>query len=392
MDSVTQIALGAAVGGATLGRQTGRRAWVWGAFCGLFPDLDILYPFDDAVKAFTYHRGPSHSLFVLAALTPLFARSILKIYPQTAKYRTKWYALVYLVFVTHVLLDCLTVYGTQIFWPLGTPPVMWSTIFIIDPAYSLPLFFGVLAALMVSRKRSWGRTANAVGLLLSTVYLMWTVGVKIYVTDIAHHSLKAQGIIYQKMLTIPTPFNTLLWRVLAMDDTGYVEGFYSLFDRSKDVYVKHYPSEKTLLKNMADHWPVQRLKWFTHGFYSVRRATDGTVITDLRMGLEPFYVFQFNVGQSGNPIETPTRTGRMKAERSWRQLRWVWQRIWTAEPEMSADGMLPKRKWPRRTCTLVKGLSARSTSRNGTCYPPPEDPDQTSRTGSSWKPSARHAI
>ena len=333
MDSVTQIALGAAVGEATLGRQAGRLAWMWGGVCGLFPDLDILYPFADAVKAFTYHRGPSHSLFVLAALTPVFAWLILRLHPQTAKYRRRWYALVYLVFVTHVLLDCLTVYGTQIFWPLASPPVMWSTIFIIDPVYSVPLFFGVLAALMVSRKRSWGHLANAVCLLLSTIYLTWTVGAKIYVTDTAHQSLKRQGVSYGKMLTIPAPFNTLLWRVLAMDDTGYFEGFYSLFDPTKDVQVKHYPSDKGLLKDMVDEWPVRRLQWFTHGFYAVRKVVDDIVITDLRMGLEPFYVFQFNVGQADNPHAKPTRTRRVRGEPRWDQLRWVWQRIWTAEPK-----------------------------------------------------------
>ena len=335
MDSVTQIALGASVGEATLGRQIGRRAWLWGAVCGLFPDLDILFPYADAVKAFTYHRGPSHSLFVLAALTPLFVWLILKLHPQTAKYRIRWYALVYLVFVTHVLLDCLTVYGTQIFWPLGTPPVMWSTIFIIDPVYSALLFFGVLAALIVSRKRSWGHVANTVCLTLTTIYLMWSVGAKVYVTNIAHESLKRQGISSQKMLTIPAPFNTLLWRVLVMDDNGYFEGFYSLFDDTRDVQVKHYPSDKNLLEGMAHLWPVKRLRWFTHGFYSVRQVLDGTVITDLRMGMEPFYVFQFKVGEVGNPHAKPTRFKRVTGERRWDQLRWVWHRIWRAEPKIA---------------------------------------------------------
>ena len=47
MDTVTQIALGAAVGEAVMGRQVGRRALLWGGACGLFPDLDILIPFGD---------------------------------------------------------------------------------------------------------------------------------------------------------------------------------------------------------------------------------------------------------------------------------------------------------------------------------------------------------
>ena len=44
MDSLTQIALGAAVGTAVLGRRAGPRAAAWGALCGTLPDLDVLVP------------------------------------------------------------------------------------------------------------------------------------------------------------------------------------------------------------------------------------------------------------------------------------------------------------------------------------------------------------
>jgi inner membrane protein len=172
MDTVTQIALGAAVGEATLGRKVGKRAMLWGGICGLFPDLDVLIPLGDAVKDFTYHRSASHSLLVLALLTPVFVWLILKIHPQTRIHLKKWGLLVYLAFATHVILDCCTVYGTQIFWPLRTPPVMWSTIFIIDPLYSIPLFVGVLAGLILSRKTRRGHTINAACLSLSTLYLL----------------------------------------------------------------------------------------------------------------------------------------------------------------------------------------------------------------------------
>jgi inner membrane protein len=334
MDSVTQIALGAAIGEATLGRKVGSRALLWGGVCGLFPDLDVLVPLQDAVKAFTYHRGPSHSLFVLAALTPLFVWLIQKLHPQTAVYRIRWYALVYLAFSTHVLLDCLTVYGTQIFWPLPTPPVMWSTIFIIDPVYSVPLFFGVLAALILSRNSSRGHVINTVCLALSTSYLMWSVGAKLYVTNTVRESLQRQNIRYHQLLTVPAPLNTLLWRVLAMEDHGYYEGFYSLFDETDDIQVKHYPSREDLLQGITDHWPVKRLQWFTHGFYSVERLADDIVITDLRMGLEPSYVFRFKVAEVDNPHNRPTKSRQMFDARSWKQLRWVWQRIWNATPEV----------------------------------------------------------
>ena len=71
MDSVTQLVLGAAVGEATLGRRVGSRAKLWGAVCGTIPDLDVFIPLGDPVRDFTYHRSFSHSLIVLAALTPL---------------------------------------------------------------------------------------------------------------------------------------------------------------------------------------------------------------------------------------------------------------------------------------------------------------------------------
>ena len=93
MDSLTQAVLGAAVGEATLGRRVGHRAPLWGAILGTLPDLDVIYPFADPVSAFTWHRGPSHSVFVLAALTPLIVWLVLKLHPGTAEQRRGWYRL-----------------------------------------------------------------------------------------------------------------------------------------------------------------------------------------------------------------------------------------------------------------------------------------------------------
>jgi len=329
MDTVTQIGLGAAVGEAVLGKQVGRRALLWGGICGLLPDLDVLVPLGDAVKNFTYHRGPSHSLFVLAAFTPLMVYWILQAHPQTALHRTRWRWLVFLALTTHVLLDCLTVCGTQIFWPLPTPPVMWSTLFIIDPAYSLPLVAGVLAATIMSRRMQRGRTVNAVCLAISTLYLFWSIGAKIYVESVARVSLERQGIGYSMLLTTPTAFNTLLWRVLAMDSEGYAEGYYSLLDGDRDIRMTRYPANHRLLAGIDDHWPVQRLQWFTHGFYAVQQIGDGIVMTDLRMGMEPDYTFRFRVAAAGNPHLVPEEGRRVKEPRNTKTLTWIWQRIWT---------------------------------------------------------------
>ena len=40
---------------------------------------------------------------------------------------------------------------------------------------------------------------------------------------------------------------------------------------------------------------MQRLQWFTHGFYAVRQRGEELLIADLRMGLEPNYAFTYSV-------------------------------------------------------------------------------------------------
>ena len=69
MDSLTQLALGAAVGEIVLGKKAGNRAMLWGAVGGTIPDLDILANFiTDEMTALAFHRSITHSfLFAFTA-------------------------------------------------------------------------------------------------------------------------------------------------------------------------------------------------------------------------------------------------------------------------------------------------------------------------------------
>ncbi|CAD7845837.1 MAG: hypothetical protein [Olavius algarvensis Gamma 3 endosymbiont] len=328
MDSVTQLTLGAAVAEATLGRRIGNRALLWGAIAGTLPDLDVYLPLGDVVRDFTYHRSASHSLFVLALVTPLLVWVITRIHADTRHLRKRWLLTIYLVFTTHVLLDSLTAYGTQIFWPLSDTPVSLSTIFIIDPVYTLPLVIGVITALVMTRHSDRGHMINRYGLILSSVYLAWTLIAKTIVGHNIEQALHAQGISYQRMFSTPAPFNTLLWRAVVRDEGGYYEAYYSLFDADHELRFSYYPSREDLLTDIAEHWPVQRLQWFSRGFYAVSERQGDIVISDLRMGSEPSYVFQFKVGESGNPHPIATVPEQLEAERDWNLLRPIWDRIW----------------------------------------------------------------
>ena len=296
MDTVTQIALGAAVGEATLGRKVGWRAPLWGGICGLLPDLDILWPFADAVSAFTWHRGYSHSIAVLVLATPVVAWAAVRFHPATRPFRRGWLLLAFLALLTHPLLDCFTVYGTQVFLPFSDLPVAWSTVFIIDPAFSVPIMLGVLAALILSRRRGLGHRLNHAGLALGVGWLAFTVAAKAHVDQVASDSLPS-GV--TRILTTPTPLNALLWRVVAMTGQGrYLEGYYSLLDAEPRVSFASRPDGHALLDPLRGEASVDRLMWFSRGFFNGRALESGEiVISDLRMGLEERFVFSFVVGR-----------------------------------------------------------------------------------------------
>jgi inner membrane protein len=52
-------------------------------------------------------------------------------------------------------------------------------------------------------------------------------------------------------------------------------------------------------------------------------------MTDLRMGIEPYYVFRFKVGEVGNPHIKPTPSEQLPGLRDLERLRSLWHRIWS---------------------------------------------------------------
>lgn len=317
MDSVTQIALGAACGDAILGSRIGKKAALWGAALGTLPDLDTFYPFADPIAAFTLHRGYSHSYFVLAAIAPLIAWLACKVHPTTRGHWPRWLALAFVCLLTHPLLDSFTVYGTQVGLPLSNHPVAWSTIFIIDPLYTLPLLIGIAIALRHRRPSGLvpdaaRRTSHATvfALAISSCYLALSVAVKAHVEGHVHRELARQGIAYDRAMTTPAPFNILLWRAVVIGGPNYWEGFYSLMDDGP-LEFQRYASGHGFLTRTVMTEQIRSLTEFSKGFYAVEKEADGTIrVHDLRMGLLGEFVFNFRVAQERNgeirPI-SPTR-------------------------------------------------------------------------------------
>jgi inner membrane protein len=328
MDSLSQIALGASLGVAVMGRRTAPwKAALWGAACGTLPDLDALVDHGDPILDMTLHRGDSHSLLWLTLLAPVLAAAAATLHRQWPLFGRWWLAL-WLALFTHPLLDWMTVYGTQLLRPFSNEPLGLGSIFIIDPLYTLPLLAGVMAALW--RRDARGERWNAAGLLLSTAYLAWSAAAQQHVIGIARASLAAQGIAAQRVLVTPAPFGTLLWRIVAIDGDRYHEGFRSLLDDGSGVRFDAFPRNLALADAAGPQAreAIARIERFSDGFHRLREV-DGTLrVADLRMGQEPAYVFEFAIGRRASPLfeDIPARSAGGRADLR-RGLAWLGPRM-----------------------------------------------------------------
>jgi inner membrane protein len=193
---------------------------------------------------------------------------------------------------------------------------------------------GVLASLVLKRKRSLGHRINSVGLLLSLTYLAWAICAGEFVERRVREKLAHQEVSYSQFISSPAPFTTLLWRVVGIEKDRYFETYFSLFDGNTQLLVDFYPRNLALMKGIEEHPPVVKLKWFTRGYYAFSTVDEDVVMTDLRMGSEPDYVFRFAVARLSNLRLDPIDDERLKTNQDWRRLAWVWKRIWNSVPEL----------------------------------------------------------
>jgi inner membrane protein len=316
-----------------------RTAILAGAAINTLPDLDVIPLFalsSDPIVHLTWHRAATHSLLVLPFVAWALWWLLKSRWTPVREEPRRWFWLILVTLLAHPLIDAFTVYGTQLFWPLPLPPAMWSSLFIIDPLFTLPLAVACGLAWIWNEEARAAKALSA-GLLLSGLYLSWSIVAKVEVDRIADQALAAQGLQDAPRFSVPMPFNTLLWRVVAMTPDGYLAGERSLIADHGPMQFHSYRSDTQALAEVAQFPMVVRLLWFNHHFVKAEQHDGQLVLSDLRMGVEPDYNFRFAVAErSGDGWrEIPV----VQLHWPWqaaRQLSSMWQRIW-APAQAAAD-------------------------------------------------------
>ena len=330
MDSVSQMALGASIGVALMGRRTAVwKAALWGGVVGTLPDLDVFLDYGDAVLNMVMHRGNSHSLLWTSLVGALMGLLAAKLHNEWSS-RWRWCLAMFAAMVTHPLLDGMTIYGTQLLQPFTDEAYGLCSMFIIDPLYTLPLLAGVTVALRSPAHSGLGWNGSL--LAFSTLYLGWSLLAQSWATEHVRRSLATQGLQPQSLLVTPAPLNTLLWRAVVVQGDYYYEGYYALLDGDRAMRWTKHSRGQEVIEAHGNHPHVQRMLRFTDGLMR-KRLEDGNLwLTDLRMGQEGAYVFHFLLGPPLADGETPPPaiqyTSRPPIDES---LRWLWARMWGAD-------------------------------------------------------------
>lgn len=282
MDSITQILLGSAVAAGVAPKKYHRRAIITGAVLGTLPDLDIFLKYANDVDNFTHHRGFSHSLLVLPVVSLLLLPLLTIFYPLMSRQRT--YILIALSLLTHPLLDALTTYGTQLFWPIPVTPTFISSVFIIDPLYSIWLLLGIIAY-WLSLNLSW---LNTTGLIVSTCYLATGIVLQFQANQqlIKYYPQTISDQWYVGAVTA-SPF---CWRGIYKMESEYTEVIFNIL-RPEIKAIKKYEILST--PSHSDTESLKRLLWFNPNYTVVRSRNNKLISSDLRMGEFGRYGFEF---------------------------------------------------------------------------------------------------
>lgn len=310
MDSITQIALGAAVAEKIAGKKLGNKALLYGAIIGTIPDLDVLVgKFLDPIDAIEIHRGFSHSILFFLISTPLFASIIYRLERRNFLSYSRALHMVFWTLLTHALLDAFTSWGTHLLWPIDYK-IDFKTIFVVDPLYTIPLIIGIIMAARFPKIAPSRQKWITRGLYFSTAYLALTVATKLYMLGHFKDELKKNQIAYQQLMVKPSPMNILLWNANISTENGYYLGDYSVFDKSPTTF-RFIEKNEHLLQGIKEEHKVQQLIKISEGWYTIDTLDNKWIFNDLRFGLlhpyshqgENSFVFSYEIWNKNGIIK-----------------------------------------------------------------------------------------
>jgi inner membrane protein len=283
MDSISHILIGSVTGEIVAGNKLGKKAVLWGAVIASLPDLDVIaQPFLQPAQALLFHRGPTHSILFCALIIPLIAKLLAKIHGKTKKNFIYWIKLISWCLFSHIFIDCFNSYGTAIFYPFSNLRISFDCIGIVDLFLISPLAIALICFIFVKKRIKLRKNIASAAMLLSVIYLGFTVFNKISLDQKIRLQLNEQNINYDKILTSPLPLTNFVWLVIVEDEDGFFSANYNI--KNEQIhYEKYFPKNHHLSEKFSKNAEFMRLVRFSKGFYCLSKGeNDEIIFYDLR--------------------------------------------------------------------------------------------------------------
>jgi inner membrane protein len=297
VDWITQAALGALIGELMMGKRLGKRALGWGALFGILPSLEVLmFPLLDTARELAWQQGPGHSLIVMALASWGIARGLEKLWKREKITQAEAGIFVAAAWGAHLLVDCLTMGGAALFWPVSSQRVSFNLLHPDDFLLAIPLVAAVVALAILPEpvlKKTRGKKAAPPskrgnvcrwGLGLSAGYVLLAVGFKFLASAGFDADLARRGTKFERRMESPFPCNLLLWRSVVERQDDFRVGYRSVFEfHSTPVRWTVYPKGAEALADVAEMRETKTLAAFTGGWWISRPHAKGAWLGDLRM-------------------------------------------------------------------------------------------------------------
>lgn len=186
-----------------------------GFIAALLPDLDILIrSSDNPLLNVELHRHFSHS-FIFSPIGALLATFISYWFVRKHLSLKQVFIISWIAYLSALLLDAATSYGTMLLWPFSDIRFSWNLISVFDPLFTTVLLL-MMALLYIKKKKLYS--------ILSVVWIMLYLSFGFYqqqrAMKVADYHVEAKEYDVSKMIVKPTIGNNFLWsaRIIEEDE------------------------------------------------------------------------------------------------------------------------------------------------------------------------------
>jgi len=331
VDPLTHILLGANLSYAAFGRRLGRAAAGVGALAAFAPDADVfIRSAADPLLAIEHHRGFTHAF----AFTPIGAGIVasLWLFSPSWRNRRRWLQLwcaAMLAYLSHMLLDAATTYGTQLLWPFSRARTGWDVIAIIDPPFTLVLLIALIVALVRQRLRS-----TIIGLSLCSAYVIFGIIQHARALAAQRTLAESRGHVVERTEVMPTLANNVVWRALYLHSgkihadrirVGWFSGTTVREGWSMPLVTRADLTAGEAARN--ERQAFERFAWFSDQWVG-RSPSDATILADMRYTLsaeafDPIWGIRFTAPGSATNVEWINRSRDRKIDIAgmWEEIR-----------------------------------------------------------------------